>query len=224
MKVLSLHQPWASLVALGVKTIETRSWRAPASLIGERFAVHAATTPLPVGGHRLPAKYTYTDKDREGWLAINTITDPAFQGPQPCNPVTGRQRHIPRPAQTPTLMWPHAGPHHRPREGKPEFTHIEYLPLGAIVATARLVDCVPMIDGGPVRAPAGCVIDRMELRYWPTGGWNERDGNWRVIEDQRPYGDFRPGRWAWILTDIEPLEPVPFKGGQGLSRSWDGVS
>ena len=26
MKVLTLHQPWASLIALGVKTIETRSW------------------------------------------------------------------------------------------------------------------------------------------------------------------------------------------------------
>jgi hypothetical protein len=27
MKALSLHQPWASLIALGVKRIETRSWR-----------------------------------------------------------------------------------------------------------------------------------------------------------------------------------------------------
>ena len=27
MKALTLHQPWASLVALGVKTIETRSWK-----------------------------------------------------------------------------------------------------------------------------------------------------------------------------------------------------
>lgn len=26
MKALTLHQPWASLIAAGVKTIETRSW------------------------------------------------------------------------------------------------------------------------------------------------------------------------------------------------------
>jgi len=26
MKALTLHQPWASLIAMGIKTIETRSW------------------------------------------------------------------------------------------------------------------------------------------------------------------------------------------------------
>jgi len=39
---LSLHQPWASLIALAVKRIETRSWAAPEWLIGERIAIHAA--------------------------------------------------------------------------------------------------------------------------------------------------------------------------------------
>ena len=29
MKAISLWQPWASLVAEGVKTIETRSWAPP---------------------------------------------------------------------------------------------------------------------------------------------------------------------------------------------------
>jgi hypothetical protein len=31
MRVLSLLQPWASLVILGLKKIETRSWPAPES-------------------------------------------------------------------------------------------------------------------------------------------------------------------------------------------------
>lgn len=44
MKAISLHQPWASLVADGIKTIETRSWRAHASAIGQRIAIHAAKT------------------------------------------------------------------------------------------------------------------------------------------------------------------------------------
>ena len=39
MKALTVRQPWASLIALGVKTIETRSWRAPKALIGERIAM-----------------------------------------------------------------------------------------------------------------------------------------------------------------------------------------
>jgi hypothetical protein len=41
MKVLTLHQPYATLVALGVKTIETRS-QPFRSLVGQRIAIHAA--------------------------------------------------------------------------------------------------------------------------------------------------------------------------------------
>lgn len=42
MKAISLHQPWASLIALGAKQIETRSWRPPDALYGQRIAIHAA--------------------------------------------------------------------------------------------------------------------------------------------------------------------------------------
>ena len=49
MKALTLHQPWASVVACGVKTIETRSWRPPASFqYGDRIAIHASARK-PVG-------------------------------------------------------------------------------------------------------------------------------------------------------------------------------
>ena len=41
MKAITLHQPWASLIAVGAKTIETRSWAPPKNLIGERIAIHA---------------------------------------------------------------------------------------------------------------------------------------------------------------------------------------
>ena len=36
-----MHQPWASLNALGFKTVETQSWPAPARLVGQRIAIHA---------------------------------------------------------------------------------------------------------------------------------------------------------------------------------------
>lgn len=49
MKALTLTQPWATLVALGQKTVETRSWstdyRGP-------LAIHAAKGLGPVGGQR----------------------------------------------------------------------------------------------------------------------------------------------------------------------------
>ena len=41
MYAITLHQPWASLNALGIKTVETRSWPVPARLVGQRFAIHA---------------------------------------------------------------------------------------------------------------------------------------------------------------------------------------
>lgn len=48
MKALPLWQPWASLIAIGAKRIETRHWPAPPRLIGERIAIHATkrTTEL----------------------------------------------------------------------------------------------------------------------------------------------------------------------------------
>jgi hypothetical protein len=42
LPAISLWQPWASFVAIGLKPYETRHWRAPARFIGQRIAIHAA--------------------------------------------------------------------------------------------------------------------------------------------------------------------------------------
>jgi len=42
MKAITLWQPWALLVAKRYKKIETRSWKAPKELMGQRIAIHAA--------------------------------------------------------------------------------------------------------------------------------------------------------------------------------------
>ena len=47
MRALTLHQPWATLVAMGVKSIETRSWGPPAGILGERIAIHAGKGITP---------------------------------------------------------------------------------------------------------------------------------------------------------------------------------
>ena len=41
MRAITLHQPWASLIAHGVKDIETRSWPPPQTMVGQRIAIHA---------------------------------------------------------------------------------------------------------------------------------------------------------------------------------------
>lgn len=42
MKAISIWQPHASLLLLGAKPFETRSWPVPKALIGQRVAIHAA--------------------------------------------------------------------------------------------------------------------------------------------------------------------------------------
>lgn len=48
MRALTLHQPWATLIVLGYKTIETRSWAPPLKAIGMRIAIHAGRHVVPV--------------------------------------------------------------------------------------------------------------------------------------------------------------------------------
>lgn len=187
IKVLSLHQPYASLIASGLKTIETRSWSAPASLIGKRIAIHAAgKRPKDVWHH------TYAPKDLEFPPPLAAFYDYGrCVDPQESNDGDWWR-----------YRW--AGP------------------LGAIVATARLVECVRMLH-------IVYVISEHPEVPWPNIQLNGADcatlvraDNTSVrLDDQIPYGDFKHGRWGWILDDVQPLDnPVPFKGGQGLSRSW----
>lgn len=92
------------------------------------------------------------------------------------------------------------------------------LPLGAIVAVARVVDCVPMVwdDTWPPRpdgAGAALEIHASGLALWRGG---QVDTPEDVTEDL-PYGVFAPGRFALLLEDVTRLpRPVPAKGNQAV--------
>jgi hypothetical protein len=102
------------------------------------------------------------------------------------------------------------------------------LPLGAVVAVARLADVVPIVDGetadndGTPRVESyvddGDFPDGWLDVYHPTlGNPINPEGSGRSIPEQAPLGDFTPGRFAWLLTDVVRLaEPIPAKGRQGL--------
>ena len=45
MKAISIKQPWASLIAHGIKDIENRTWKCPEKYIGTRILIHASYTP-----------------------------------------------------------------------------------------------------------------------------------------------------------------------------------
>lgn len=81
------------------------------------------------------------------------------------------------------------------------------LPTGAVIATANLVGCHE--------------IDKIrEMRCAPqeTGCWDcNRRGTWIVASDREvSFGDWTPGRYAWELSDMKIIDPVPVSGRQGL--------
>jgi hypothetical protein len=45
---ITVWQPWATLIAEGLKPFEFRSWPAPARLIGQRIAIHAGARPMRI--------------------------------------------------------------------------------------------------------------------------------------------------------------------------------
>jgi hypothetical protein len=148
VNALTLTQPWASLVALRAKHIETRSWT---TAYRGLLAIHAGVGLGPVGGvtglGALCAEEPF-------WSAL----------------VSYRTTPLPR---------------------------------GAILAIATLCDVRPIapdIESYGVHMPDG-------------------DRRWDLTAQERAFGDYSPGRYAWLLSDIRPLiTPIPAKGALGLWR------
>jgi ASCH domain. len=84
---------------------------------------------------------------------------------------------------------------------------IDDLPRGAIVATCDLVDCVPTTYVKTVKV---LHYERQKLQWL-----------WTV--EEKAFGDYADGRWAWLLANITPLaEPIPARGALSL-WTWDGA-
>lgn len=165
------------------KTIETRSWKAPDSLIGQRIAIHAAARPVEDLGKVGP----FTTWRWNGDSGMTDTTTPNAQ----------------------------------------EIV----LPLGAIVGTAVLADCVPMVQfhsrgpghqpeplSSPFPPPQPPILainnDGSALSLHRGHGSGIVDD----VSDQRPFGHFAPCRWAWLLDKpIKFAEPIPCRGYQ---RVW----
>lgn len=180
MKFLTIRQPWASLVAVGAKTIETRpfstQYRGP-------LAIHAGKV-RPVDGLTLGA---WSVAGFDDWLCRWHPGSLALQ-----------ERHA--------------------------------MPLGAVVAVCDLVDVVPIVAGGDlpdppcrhlrVAAPGnGPRLATVDYEGRINLGGLGRPRSWGLplpCSDQEPFGDFTPGRYAWLLSNVRPIDPVPMKGAQGL--------
>lgn len=179
MKVLTLRQPWASLVACGVKNIETRSWRAPASAIGQPLLIHAGAKtvpyPLPIEGVHGTFLLNASRKISTGMYLDGIGNVP--------------------------------------------------LPLGAIVASCVLTDCVPIVDEtGEHAAEVYKTIGGNGLAIQRLTGDGSRPEHVHTewITDQLPFGDFSPGRYAWLLSDVRPTtERCPRCMGEKYVETWN---
>ena len=75
MYAITLWQPYAQLIADGVKHYATRSWKPPWHLLGKRIAIHAAkrkitTDPYPFG---LPSDVFHEMDKHYGWMWWNIL-------------------------------------------------------------------------------------------------------------------------------------------------------
>jgi hypothetical protein len=87
------------------------------------------------------------------------------------------------------------------RAGTPLVT--KSLPLGAVVATCELVDVVP----------TGRVL------FGDSYEWKDARRTLVLPESERPYGDYSPDRFVWLLDNVAPVDPpAPVRGRQQL---WD---
>jgi hypothetical protein len=152
MLALTLNQPWASLI--GIKEIETRSWRPSNHVIGQRIAIHASK-------------------------GFGEITEEEF-----C------ELCISEPFRSALInIW---------QEG--------FIPTQAN-------------DLHPCDLPRGTIIALATLRgVWST---NNRNHVARLSDQERSFGNYQPGRWMWVFTNIYRLKkPIPAQGRLGL-WTWD---
>lgn len=141
MLCISLKQPWAQLVVLGLKTFETRSWRARYK---GRLAIQASKTVEAFSKQLL---------DHEPFRSAL-----AAHG----------------------------------------FDAWEKLPRQAILGTVELVDY--------------CEAEQLLHEH-------------KVSDADRAFGDFRPGRWGWLLRNPRRLPvPIPCRGKLSLFPLSDDIA
>lgn len=186
MKAITLYQPWATLVALGKKKIETRSWKTD---YRGPLAIHVAK------------KFTGDQRLLCSW-GKQPFSD-ALQG------VFWDKKEIQN------VRYGFAG---SVIQGGPctEFWRInKNYHLGCVIAVCNLVDVVEILD--------------FQKRHFVTSDDLSEEENTIEIdyikippaEPELSFGDYTPGRYAWILQDVQMLEkPVPAKGMQRLWE-WD---
>lgn len=163
MRAITVLQPWASLLAHGIKTWETRSWRLPAKYIYD--------PARPSRENEETAIVIHAGKSRRGLANMS-----------------------------PDVLVELGLPAH----------HVERLPFGAAIATARIWEC----------AQIKTILIHRDGRMSVQAMNRWRSCTHIGISDvEKRLGKFAEGRWMWKVGSVELLEePVPCRGYQRLWR------
>lgn len=199
MKALTVAQPWASLIVAGVKMIETRPSPPNGSM-------------CPTGVRGLPG-YAVDVGER---IAIHAAaTRPRIEWVRPGDDlppwVDELHERVDRPDH-----WAWA-------ENVDDYTApCSYRwvgPLGAVIGTVAVTAALPITGRYRDDVAHLCpTVDGRLLARFPTpASLPDRCAEYDIT-DQLPLGDFRSGRWAWMLAGPQPIDPVPVRGRQGVWR------
>lgn len=217
MRTLTLRQPTPSLVISGAQWVVVRDQ--PTSYRGE-VMLHAAKAPpapdLHVVGRYLVGQWSW-DVDMADAMDHMDSVD--------CSCGDWEDGDF-DPSCAASFTWQ---PALLNDEGAHGLSLAMTLPLGAVVGVADLVDCVPIADGDDEAAcmallEAGVphlqsVLDDgdgwLDLHHPELGPHGDLWTGWS-IPDQAPFGDFTPGRWAWIFSNPCRAHVPDVRGRGGL--------
>jgi len=207
-RAITLHQPWASLTMLRdngcicngdsppdlscpgvrmVKRFETRSFRAPSTIIGQRIWIHA--------GVKFPKELH--DDGGQQWTKPNGPWPSWTDGLGPEDWASCWD----------WWEWPNG-------DG---CTHSWRGPNGVLVGSAVIGEPLPIDGAVNCPYASHVIVWADGQISICDGGSSGGGVQFDDISDQMPYGDWQPGRWAWPLLDPWPLtEPIPAKGAQGV--------
>lgn len=95
------------------------------------------------------------------------------------------------------------------------------VPLGAALGVATIVGCLDTTDIWWIDVEQYADDDEDE-EHCHLAGWGRNGDSFWVDHSQRPYGNYTPGRYGWLLDDIISFpQPIPVKGRQGWWRTND---
>lgn len=162
LQAISLWEPWASAIAAGLKSVETRHWKPPKRLVGQRIAIHAAKRKFGIGSETADI--------------VRSLTLPSYRR---------LSEHL--------------------HGADPEDWY--GYPLGCVVATAELTRVYQTNEVQVLGHDVGVAVTHDGSRL-------------SIGTTERHLGDYSPGRYAWLLSDVTALpDPIPAVGHQGF-WSW----